>query len=278
MNSCVTTIFPVEIWENIFSFLTINEMCRISTVCKLWNDFANCTSFRKILIFSKSVSNFGKEKAIDILKTSPQLLHLRVNRWQFLKDEYMFLEISKYCPNLKSLIIMNDVHYFTSDLCSIILKCKNIHYLEIHGLCKYLCLNCALVYLHFFELEKEEEEEEEERGKKNDNRRGRRRRVDITCDGVNIDIQENKQKLENTIVSFIHTMRCDMKWYMLYHNIEIVKTIHRRIRENGAINAERAFGRVMKKILFMNCICYFCNLLQNLLESELLEEEEEENT
>ena len=231
---------PVEIWENVFHYLTINEMCRISTVCKLWANLANCTSLRKMLVISNR--KYCKEKVIDILKNSPQLLHLTVNGWNVLKTDNV---IGNYCLNLKSLIIMSDVHNFAPDLCSIMLNCRDVRYLEIRGLCKHLpCLNCTLVYLHFFELSKS---------------------AIIICDGVNIDIQKNKQMLDSFIVASVHTMRIDMKWRMLCHNFELVNTIHRRLVDNKAINAEHNFLRVMREKI-MDCICYFCDLLRKKFE------------
>ena len=74
-NFCPFDILPEELVINIFSFLTVQELCKyVSVVCKQWLHYSKCPLLRQKLSFWESNREFSLEEISDVIKSSCPLL------------------------------------------------------------------------------------------------------------------------------------------------------------------------------------------------------------
>ncbi|XP_020618604.1 F-box/LRR-repeat protein 2-like [Orbicella faveolata] len=74
-NFCPFDILPEELIINIFSFLTVQELCKyVSVVCKLWLHYSKCPLLRQKLSLEKSNRVFSLEEISDFIKSTCPLL------------------------------------------------------------------------------------------------------------------------------------------------------------------------------------------------------------
>ena len=74
-NTSPFDILPEELILNIFSFLTVQELCRyVALVCKLWLHYSKCPLLRQKLSFWESTRVFPLEEISDFIKVKYPLL------------------------------------------------------------------------------------------------------------------------------------------------------------------------------------------------------------
>lgn len=74
-NFCPFDVLPEELIINIFSFLTVQELCKyVSLVCKLWLRYSKYPLLRQKLSFWESNREFSLEEISDFIKSECPLL------------------------------------------------------------------------------------------------------------------------------------------------------------------------------------------------------------
>ena len=74
-NFCPFDVLPEELIINIFSFLTVQELCKyVSLVCKLWLRYSKYPLLRQKLSFWASNREFSLEEISDFIKSECPLL------------------------------------------------------------------------------------------------------------------------------------------------------------------------------------------------------------
>ena len=129
-NCCPFDILPEELIVLIFSFLTVQELCKyVALVCKPWLHYSKCPLLRQKLSFWESNQVFSLEEISDFIKSKCPILkdlclqprteltlhgcsvlaqscpHLQVLSLSFCDqvNEHILNQFVTYCPNLRDI-------------------------------------------------------------------------------------------------------------------------------------------------------------------------------
>ena len=105
-NFCPFDVLPEELVINIFSFLTVQELCKyVSVVCKQWLHYSKCPLLRQKLSFWGSNRVFSLEELSDFIKsTCPLLKDLRLHPRTELSVHGCSI-LAQSCPYLQALTL-----------------------------------------------------------------------------------------------------------------------------------------------------------------------------
>lgn len=132
-NICPFDILPEELILNIFSFLTVQELCKyVALVCKLWLHYSRCPLLWQKLSFSESKQVINGLS--DFIKSNCSLLKELCLAKTELSLPYCS-DLAQSCPHLQTLSLS-----FCDPVTRIILDqfvtfCPNLRDLDLAGCC-----------------------------------------------------------------------------------------------------------------------------------------------
>ena len=133
-NFCPFDVLPEEIVINIFSFLTVQELCKyVSVVCKKWLHYSKCPLLRQRLSFLESNREFSLEEISDFIRSKCPLLKDLCLQPRTELSLYGCSILAQSCPFLQTLSLPFSDQVTGNILDQFVTFCPNLRDMNLEG-------------------------------------------------------------------------------------------------------------------------------------------------